>query len=638
MADPGRVLRVLTSLARGALGDRYDPDVPGRMVEAIEGLWSESDRRALVRTLSALDSKAGSLLLTGRAVPVSWLTPAGSERVLQRWKTSRLEAQRDLAASIVTLASSSLYGYPGRQWARLRYPGPLGAPPAEPRRLEPLRVESDERLTCDVVVVGSGAGGGCVASELSARGLAVVVVEKGGYHNEADFHQVSARSFQDMYLHRGLLTTADHGIRLLAGSTLGGGTVVNWSTSWKTPRPVLEEWARVSGIDAFVSGEIESSLDAVAERLNVSTDASAAGKRDELLEEGLKRLGWHVDLMPRAVKGCTQDEACGYCGYGCRLGAKQSSMRTYLEDAASNGSRLVVGADVRRVVVEDGRARGIEARCGSHRLSIRSRAVVVACGSIETPALLLRSGMAGRVGHNLSLHPGTAVGAIFDDDVRMWEGTMQARYTNELGGPWSGGYGATLETGPLHPYEWSAVVPWTSASEHASLMEQYVKTSHVAVLSRDHTRGRVRLDKWGAPRIEYAVGGSDADRIADGVIAAGAVMEAAGARAIYTSHRAAPVSYTPNGTGAHDRWADEVRAAGFGTGKLVYASMHQMGSCAMGTDPKRSAIGPENESHEVRNLFVTDASTFPTPSGVNPMLSVYGIAHRAAQKIAARLS
>jgi choline dehydrogenase-like flavoprotein len=138
--------------------------------------------------------------------------------------------------------------------------------------------------------------------------------------------------------------------------------------------------------------------------------------------------------------------------------------------------------------------------------------------------------------------------------------------------------------------------------------------------------------------VEYKVSKDDEKRIADGVIAAGAAMEAAGAREVFTTHRSGAIAYRPNGPGAHEVWADEVRRAGFVTGKVIFASMHQMGSCAMGTDPSRAVVGAANESHEVRSLFVTDASTFPTPSGVNPMLSVYGIAHRAAQKIATRLS
>ncbi|MDQ3877247.1 MAG: GMC family oxidoreductase N-terminal domain-containing protein, partial [Actinomycetota bacterium] len=132
-----------------------------------------------------------------------------------------------------------------------------------------------------------------------------------------------------------------------------------------------------------------------------------------------------------AVKGCTQDEQCGYCGFGCRVGAKRS--RTLLQSAADHGARLVVGVDVRRVKISEGRATGVEGVTkDGHRVTVNARAVVATAGSIETPTLLLRSGLRGRVGHNLHLHPGIAAFGFFDDDVHVWEGTLQARYSNEL--------------------------------------------------------------------------------------------------------------------------------------------------------------------------------------------------------------
>ena len=596
----------------------------------------EDVRGRLFAALRAMDTKGGALALTGRRIPVSWLSPAGAEELLQRWKNSRVRFQRDLAGVILPLAVSELYGHERSEWDRIGYPGPPGSPPDEPKKLKPEEVAGDETIRCDVVVVGSGAGGGAVAGLLAEAGLDVVVLEKGPYRNEADFKQFEPEAFHDMYLYGGILTTEDLGIRILSGCTVGGGTTINWSTSWKTPRPVLEEWARVSGIDAFVDGEIEASLDAVADRLHVNTDESTPSRRDALLEDGLRKLGWHVDAMPRNVRACSQDEECGFCCWGCKRGAKLSSMRTYLEDAAENGARIYTGADVRKVSIVDGAARGVVARMAGHQLTVEARAVVVACGTIETPALLLRSGLGGRVGHNLRLHPGTAVVGVFDDEVRMWGGVMQARYSNELGAAWSGGYGATLESGPFHPGGWSTAVPWTSAMDHRARMGDYAHMSQVAVLSRDTASGRVTIDKQGVPKPRYKISPSDERRIAEGVIAAGMVLEAAGAREIFSLQKRF-ISYRPS-PGAHERWADETRREGFREGKVTFASMHQMGTCAMGTDPTTSAIGPDNESHEVRNLFVADGSTFPTPCGVNPMLSIYGIAHRAAGKISARLS
>src|SRR6266540_2220239 len=177
---------------------------------------------------------------------------------------------------------------------------------------------------------------------LPGAGADVIVLEKGGYASESDFSHQEAEATRGIYLYGLTLATTDLGVRIVAGSTLGGGTVVNYSTSFKTPPFGLAEWARVSGSDLFVSGEVEASLEAVAERLGVTGEASRPGARDELMEAGLRKLGWHVDGMPRNVRGCSQDAACGFCGFGCRLGAKQSTMRTYLEDAAERGTRLVV--------------------------------------------------------------------------------------------------------------------------------------------------------------------------------------------------------------------------------------------------------------------------------------------------------
>lgn len=635
-AAPESLHRVLAALARGILGRSYVPEVPGRIIEDLTLIPSEEERARIAMALRALDTRAGALALTGSAVPVSRLTPSEAEAVVNRWRTSRLAKQRQLALWLVASSTTSLYSYPGPAWDRIGYTGPLGPPPEEPKRLKPLELYEDEVMRCDVVIVGSGAGGGCAAAVLAEAGLDVVVLEKGGYHNEADFHHVEPQACKELYLYAQKFATTDLGCQIFAGSTLGGGTVVNYSTSFKTPPRVLEEWARVSGIEAFVSGEIEESLAAAAARLGVNVDSSAPAKRDELMEEGLERLGWHVDVLPRAVRGCTQDAACGFCGFGCRPGAKQSSMRTYLEDAAAAGARMVVRADALRVRIDEGRATGIEAACGDHRLVVHARAVVAAAGAIETPALLLRSGLGGEVGRNLHLHPGTAVFGVFEEDVRMWEGTLQARYSSQLRDR-DDGYGPIFETVPVHPGTGSSAVPWTSAAEHAARMELFDKLSFCAVLPRDRSSGRVGLSKNGRPRVTYRLERDDERRVVEGSIAAAQVLEAAGAKEIYSLHWRAPLTYYPGAAGSHALWADQMRREGL-AGKTTFFSYHQMGSCRMGTDPATSAVGADNETHEVEGLYVLDGSTFPTASGVNPMLSIYGIAHRAAGKLAAHLA
>jgi long-chain-alcohol oxidase len=627
---------VLAALAAGVLGPAFDPAVPGRMLELLGRVPSRRDRSQLLGVLRALDSRAGALLLTGRAAPVSGRPAAAAEAVVRRWGTARLPLQRRLAAAVAPVALLAAYGWPGPARDVTGYPGPLGPAPDRPRRLHPLRPDGDEELTCDVAVVGSGAGGGVVAAELARAGLDVVVLEKGGYAAERDFTHQEGDAYRELYLYALTLATDDLACRIVAGSTLGGGTVVNYSTSFPTPPAVLAEWAAVSGVDAFVSGEVAASLAAVADRVGVTEDQSRPGVRDQLLERGLARLGWHAAPLPRNVRGCPQDAGCGWCGFGCRLGAKQSTLVTYLEEAEAAGARLVVGADARRVLVRDGRAVGVEAVAGGrHRLVVRARAVVAAAGAIETPALLLRSGLGGQVGRHLRLHPGTAAMGVFETPVRWWEGTLQARWSAELRerlGP----YAPIFETVPVHPGMAAAALPWRSAAAHRAVMERSANLSLVGVLCRDTGAGRVRIDRDGSPRIRWRLNPADEARMAAGLAAAGEVLAAAGAREVFSLHRQR-LAFTPGDSGAHRAWAAATRQAGFGGGRASLFSYHQMGSCRMGADPSTSAVAPDHQAHEVAGLYVADASLFPTASGVNPMLSVMALAHRAATKIATRL-
>jgi long-chain-alcohol oxidase len=222
---------------------------------------------------------------------------------------------------------------------------------------------------------------------------------------------------------------------------------------------------------------------------------------------------------------------------------------------------------------------------------------------------------------------------VFEEPVRMWTGSLQSRYSKvvrEL----DGGYGPIFETVPVHPGLGSAAaIPWVSSAQHREAMATFDHLGFVAVLPRDRTAGRVGIARDGTPRVRYDLRPDDERRILAGLEAAGKVMEAAGAIEVFSLHTP-PATFRPGG---HEAWAAEIRRRGV-RGKLAGVSYHQMGSCRMGTNPALSAIGPDNETHEVRDLFVADASAFPTASGVNPMLTVYGIAHRAADKIAARLA
>jgi len=626
---------VLRSVAATLVPDGA-ADLHEQVTQKIASLPRTADRAELDLLLRLLDSRIVNLLTSGIPRPFTRMSPAQRERCLRGWATSRVPQRRKAFQALKRLTTVTHYTTPGAARA-IGYPGPLGPPPATPKPIRPVAITADSTLSCDVVVVGSGAGGGVVAAELAAAGKDVIVLEKGGYRNEADFTHQEGDALETMYDAGGVLATSDLGLVVLQGATLGGGTVINYTTSFPTPETVRREWAREHHLPHFESVEYTRSLDAVARRLGVNTDHAKPSGRDQVLIKGLEQMKWHHGLLPRDVRGCPQDDECGYCGMGCRRGAKQSTLITYLQDAAQRGARIVVNCDVRRVVIERGAATGIEARVGPRALSVRTKAVVVAGGSVHSPALLLRSGVTlPALGRHLALHPATAVLADMERDVRPWTGTVQAHYSDQFA-DLDSGYGFKFETAPVHPSLQALAAPWESAAGHRARMARLPQTALVGILLRDRFGGRVRVDRDGVAVVDYRLSRYDRVHLRRAITAAAEVLEAAGARDIWLP-LARDVSYRPGAKEARQEWLRRVDAAGWGPNQILLVTFHQMASCRMGASARSSVVDAEHRVWGIRGLYVADASVFPTASGVNPMLTVMAIAHRAAGIIASHLT
>lgn len=627
-------LAVLRAVAATLIGGA-PPDLGTRVAGKIAALPRRADRAELDLLLRLLDSRLVNLALCGIPRPFTAMTTAQRERCLRGWATSALGQRRKAFQALKRLVGVTHYTAPAAGRA-IGYPGPLGPPPATPKPIRPVPVAADSTLDCDVVIVGSGAGGGVVAAELAAAGKDVIVLEKGGYHNEADFTHHEADALERLYDAGGLSSTRDLGLVILQGATLGGGTVVNYTTSFATPPAVREEWARRHGLPHFVSAEFTQALDAVAARLGVNTHEARPSGRDQVLVRGLDRLAWHHGLLPRNVRGCAQDDQCGYCGFGCRRGAKQSTLVTYLQDAHERGARIIVGCEARRVTLSAGAATGVEARVGPHALRVRARAVVVAAGAVHSPALLLRSGIQlPALGRHLALHPATAVLGDMDEEVRPWTGTVQAHFSDQFA-DLDHGYGFKFETAPMHPSLLALAAPWESASQYAARMERLPRTALCGILLRDREGGTVAVDRDGVPVVDYRLSRYDAVHVRRALEAGAELLEAAGAREIWVP-LARWIGYRPGAPGARRAWLDRVDAAGWGANQLLLVTFHQMASCRMGADRRTSVIDAGNRVWGVKGLYVADASAFPSSSGVNPMLTVMGIAHRAAGVIGAEI-
>jgi len=506
-------------------------------------------------------------------------------------------------------------------------------PTVPPTAPEPIA--RDTTLSCDAVVIGSGAGGGAAAAVLAAAGLDVVVLEAGAHLQDGDFAGSERDALLGYYM-QAPIASDDGAVNLLAGWCVGGGTVVNYSTALRTPDNVRAQWASL-GVSAFADGEYGASLDAVCERIGVTCEYSTPSPRDRVLRDGCERLGWHVDVLPRNVRGCVQGRECGYCGLGCRVGAKQSTAKTWLVDAEAAGARVLAQTRAERVVVRDGEARGVVAwTAGGHRVDISSRVVVAACNAIHTPALLRRSGLHNKnIGRHLRLHPATAVFGEFSEPIKPWEGVMQAVYSDARA-DLDGGWGVKYETAPLHPHVMVPLAPWRGWAAHLRIMRALPRSVGIIALLRDRDGGEVRVGRDGEPVVRYGLSDYDRGHLRAGVDGAARILEAAGAEAVFSAHTRAP-RYVPGSTAAHERFMADCDAAGWDAGRCELSSLHIMCSARMGGSRRDSACDPTGQAWEVRGLYICDGSSLPTAPGVNPMVSIEATAHMNARGIAADL-
>jgi choline dehydrogenase-like flavoprotein len=615
-------------------------------VERLIGMIPDPEARGqLLMLLDILGSRIANLLLRGSPRGFADLNAAAREAAMRSWAESSIQLRRAGFQALKRLCLVAYYAWPTGSgghpaWRINGYPGPLPPPPGPGPRLRTTAVEVETTLGCDAVVVGSGAGGGVAAGVLAAAGLDVVVLEKGENLGPEDFTQVEGDMLSRGYLDHGLLLTRSGSLPILSGSCVGGGTVINYTTSFPLPDRQREEWDRLAGFSLFRSHRFEESVERVSRRLGVGTEWTTPGGRDELLERGLTALGWHVGAMPRNVTGCLQGLECGYCGYGCRHGAKNTTADTYLRDAAGAGARVVARCDVRRVLKQNGRAAGVEAVVTGPngrrlKLVVRAPIVVAACGALNTPALLVRSGLDGPlVGRGLRLHPGTAIAGVFRERVEPWSGSLQTRYSDQMA-DLHNGYGAKFETVPIHFAMPASAFGWEGAAAHRNLIARLAHISIAGVLLRDRDGGRVATGRDGRARAHYEISGYDAWHLRRALVAAAEVMAAAGATEVFSLQQP-PAQARVGGSGWLEDFVSSMDARGYTHCRMACISFHQMASCAMGADPRRGVLSEAGESFALPGLFVADAGAFPTSSGVNPMITIMAIADHVARGIAER--
>jgi len=618
----------LTRVVETIVPDAPAPEVADRIVSELEAIGRPKLLNDLVLFLRLIEQPLVNLAVSGRATRFSDLDAPARERYLLRWADSGLPLRRTAFQAVKRLALFVAYSRSsaGRNplWPETGFERPALAPLPAPARLvmrAPLRKEV---IKADVIVVGSGAGGAVAAAELAAGGRKVIVLEQGALSRESDFDGDEASGAARLFWGRQLLTTEDLALSVFAGRTVGGGTVVNWSTSLRLPAEVRDEWA-VAGLDGM-GLELDEHYDAIERRIHIDRDESAQNVPNALLAKGLDALGLNWATIPRNVKGCGD---CGSCGYGCRRGAKQSTPVTYLADACARGAEILAGCHADRITTLNGQVTGIAGTVEGADIRVEAPLVVLAGGALGTPALLLRSGLGGpTVGKELHLHPVAPVVGLYEKPVRIWSGVPQSVVSDAFA-RLDGAYGFRMEIPSALIGVLSASLPWRSAAEHRSLVARADHASVIIPIVRDRESGRVTADRQGRALVHYRVHGQTARHGVRSIVEAARVHLAAGAREVLTLHTA-PLRLT---TGADiEAFAQEVTRRGIGANRLAMFSAHQMSTARMGADVRSSVADPDGRVRGVRGLVVADASAFPNASGVNPMLTVMALARRNATR------
>ena len=504
----------------------------------------------------------------------------------------------------------------------------------------------DLALECDVAIVGTGAGGGMVAEALAQAGISVVMIEEGGLRTSSDFTLREADAYPDLYQESAARKTADKSINILQGRCVGGGTTVNWTSSFRTPAATLDHWVRTYGLSTFTAGALAPWFDTVEKRLSITPWEVAPNPNNDALARGAARLRIPAATIRRNVRGCAD---LGYCGVGCVLNAKQSMLVTTIPEALGRGATLVTRARAERLVMRGDAVVALEGRGmdasgaspGSRAFTVRARSFVSAAGAIGTPGLLLRSGVPdpqGLVGRRTFVHPTLVSAAIMPDRIDGFAGAPQTVFTDHYLDtlPPSGPIGFKLEAAPIHPILASITLPGHGAT-HAAFMREFAHLHVLVALLRDgfhpgSTGGTVRLREDGTPLLDYPFSPYVWDGARRAFRAMADLQFAAGAKRVMPIH------------GRGEAYDDSVQARraidAFSLAPLVtpVVSAHVMGGCAIGPDPRRACVTPEGRYHHLSNLHVADGSLFPTSVGSNPQLTIYAVAARIGARLAAQLA
>ena len=487
--------------------------------------------------------------------------------------------------------------------------------------------KSLSEIEADVCVIGSGAGGAVMAKELAEGGLRVVVLEKGESTTQYDFTQKEADIFPRFYEDAGMRSTADQAVTILHAKGVGGTTVFNDNICFRAADFVLRSWER-SGIPDIGPEAMARYYDKVEREIAVTRiKDSEVSRNDQVLHRGAQQLGLNPQRFFHNRKDCI---GCGFCYLGCTYLRKTDMSQTYVPKAEAAGARVFANTEAEVFERKGGRIIAVEAseydpktRQLKRRVRVRARRFILAGGAISTPILLLKNGFGrlnSHIGRHLSLHPMFASLGVLPEPIRFYEGIPQCEYVERLNP--ADGTGFIMEGLTAHPILTSIVIA-SFGQKHREKMQDYEKFAVHYVLVKDQGQGRIHVSGRGDIRIDYPFHEKDAQSMREGMKLSARLYFAAGAKKVYLAHIDAPVIEDP-------KQVELLDGLKFEANRVTLYSAHQFSTCRMGPDPKNAVTDAYGRVHGMENLFIADASLFPTSLGYNPQITVMALATRNA--------
>ncbi|MCX4027278.1 GMC family oxidoreductase [Endozoicomonas sp. SM1973] len=507
-----------------------------------------------------------------------------------------------------------------------------------------LKITKPSVFEADVVIIGTGAGGGIAAEILSNAGLTVLMVEEGLLRSSNDFNMDEHIAYAELYQEGGGRSTKDGAITIMQGKAVGGTTVVNWTSCFHTPDATLQFWQDQFSVTGITAETLAPWYQYIEKRLNIGSWDVPPNPNNGVLKTGCEKLGYQVASIPRNVKGCWN---LGYCGTGCPTNAKQSMLVTAIPTALNNNATLLYATVAQRFNWQQNqvnelvcfplqKANGVLNKQAP--IKIKAKHYLLAAGAIGSPAILLRSNVPDpyrRIGQRTFLHPVTMSVAQMSEKIAGYSGAPQSIYSDHFQWPDGDSMGFKLEVPPLQPVLASVLMKKTGDELHQHMLK-LPYTQVLLALLRDgfHPEsqgGRVILRNDGTPVLDYPITPYIWRAVKHSLLTMAEIQFAAGATQVFPAHIDSSLS------SSWPEVKEQINSLDLVSYKTLLGSAHVMGGCGMGEKPYNSVVNSQSRFHHLDNLSILDGSVFPSSIGANPQLSIYAFSALQSSRLANEL-